>query len=126
VVNPGSRVVTPGRHHPAVSNPSKKPAALVCGSRVLRRNQLLLDGNVKLGTVLTIFTMGVAQCCFRSPASCGIVRVGRWRSVNAVTFRRAQWGLDRARAERAATDTTEGFRFSYPYEYEGRWGSLPR
>ena len=33
--------------------------------------------------------------------------------------------LARARAERKATDTTEGFRFSYPQEYEGRWYTLP-
>ena len=33
--------------------------------------------------------------------------------------------LARARAERKATDTTEGFRFSYPQEYEGRWNTLP-
>ena len=37
--------------------------------------------------------------------------------------------LEKARYEREArssTDKTEGFRFLYPLEYEGRWESLPQ
>jgi hypothetical protein len=37
--------------------------------------------------------------------------------------------LDKARAEREArnsTDKTEGFRFTYPQDYESHWASLPQ